>query len=237
MVATFDSVLLSNDLSLDRVLNVGMPVVLIFHDKSMAADLRSTLNDLARQYAGKALIVMLSQEDAQQAMSQFDVHQLPAIVTMRDGKTVARQESIRAAEIKPYVAHLIGEGPIPSPRVAERPAVEPRQTSGAGPLSVNEADFEREVLHSGRPVMVDFWAPWCGPCRMVVPTLEKLAREQSKLKIVKVNVDENPGLASRYGTMSIPTMIVFNGGHEVDRWVGALPESALRTRAARWIGP
>ncbi len=83
--------------------------------------------------------------------------------------------------------------------------------------------------------MVDFWAPWCGPCRMVAPTLEKLAGEQSKLKIAKVNVDENPGLASKYRTMSIPTMIIFQGGREVDRWVGAMPENMLRSRVARWI--
>jgi thioredoxin-like negative regulator of GroEL len=72
---------------------------------------------------------------------------------------------------------------------------------------------------------------------MVAPTLEKLAREQSSLKIAKVNVDENPGLAGRYRAMSIPTMIVMQGGREVDRWVGALPEGAIRSRVARWIQP
>ncbi|HEX2994488.1 MAG TPA: thioredoxin family protein, partial [Anaerolineales bacterium] len=70
---------------------------------------------------------------------------------------------------------------------------------------------------------------------MVAPTLEKLAHEQSNLKIAKLNVDENPGLASRYGAMSIPTMIIIQGGHEMDRWVGTLPESAIRNRVARWM--
>jgi thioredoxin-like negative regulator of GroEL len=70
---------------------------------------------------------------------------------------------------------------------------------------------------------------------MVAPTLEALAREQSALKVVKVNVDDNPGLASRFRAMSIPTMIVMKGGREVDRWVGALPDRALRSRVARWI--
>jgi len=81
-------------------------------------------------------------------------------------------------------------------------------------------------------MLVDFWAPWCSPCKMVAPTLEALARE---LKIVKVNVDENPSLSGKYGGMSIPTMLVFSGGRESDRWVGALPEKALRSRVARWI--
>ena len=102
--------------------------------------------------------------------------------------------------------------------------------------SVSESDFDREVLQADRPVLVDFWASWSAPCRMVAPALEALARDQAKtLKVVKVNVDENPGLASRYRAMSIPTMIVFKGGREVDRWVGAQSENVIRSRIARWI--
>ena len=101
---------------------------------------------------------------------------------------------------------------------------------------VSDASFDTDVLKSDKPVLVDYWAEWCGPCKMIAPLLDEIAREQSgRVKVAKVNVDENPGLAGRYGAMSIPTMIVVKGGREVDRWVGALPEQAIRSRVARWI--
>jgi thioredoxin len=234
MLKSFDTVLTSSDLSLDRVLSAGLPVALVFYDRELPTDLRQNLDDLARQYAGKTLIVMLPRNDAPQAISRFNVRQFPTLVTVRDGKTVTHQDGVSPSDIKPHIAHLAGEGPRPAPRSAEPGPSARREQSGI-PLSVNQSDFEREVMQANRPVLVDFWAPWCGPCHMVAPTLEALAREQSALKVVKVNVDDNPGLASRFRAMSIPTMIVIKGGREVDRWVGALPDRALRSRVARWI--
>lgn len=236
MLKAFDAVLTSSDMSLDRVLNAGLPVALVFYDQSLPSDLRQTMDDLARQYAGKALIVMLARADAPQAVSRFDVRGFPSLVTFRDGKTIATRHGPGAGDLEPYLAHLLGEGPLPSPRGADWPSTTSRPSPAQGhPISVNEAEFEREVLRADRPVLVDFWAPWCAPCRMVAPTLESIARDHAKtLKVVKVNVDENPGLAGRYSAMSIPTMIVVNSGREVDRWVGVLPESALRNRVARW---
>ena len=234
MSRVFDSVLSSNDLSLDRVLGAGLPVALVFYNKELPSNLRQTMDELARQYAGKALIVTLAQSDAPQAISRFGVRQFPALVTVRDGKPLTRQEPVTSLELRPHIAHLVAEGP--APRAAERSSPRPRQEAGKGPLAVTEASFEREVLQADRPVLVDFWAPWCAPCRMIEPKVEALSREHAQaLKVVKVNVDENPRLASRYHAMSIPTMIVINGGREVDRWVGALPDKALRGRVARWI--
>ena len=104
------------------------------------------------------------------------------------------------------------------------------------PIITTDKTFEQEVLHSSQPVLVDFWAPWCGPCRMVEPVLEKLAREMSgRLRIVKVNVDENPLTAQRYSVQTIPTMIVVQNGRVTDRWAGALPEVALRNRVTSWL--
>jgi thioredoxin 1 len=238
MLKVFDAVLVSNDMSLDRVLNAGLPVMMIFHDGNLSADLRQALDDLARQYAGSGLLVTLARSDAPQAVSRFRVRRFPTLVMARAGKTMSSQEDVRVGDLEPHIAYLLGKGPRPTPRAVDRLSESPKQAAARGPIPVNEANFEREVLQASRPVLVDFWAPWCAPCRMVAPTLERLAQEQAKvLKIVKVNVDENPGLAGRYGAMSIPTMLVIKGGREVDRWVGALPENTIRSRVARWIWP
>jgi thioredoxin 1 len=101
----------------------------------------------------------------------------------------------------------------------------------AKPKEVTDATFEQEVLKAPRPVLVDFWAPWCGPCRMVAPIVEELAEEyDGKVNFVKLNTDDNPVIASRYGIRSIPTLLVFRGGEPVGQITGFRPKSDLRRR-------
>jgi thioredoxin 1 len=101
-----------------------------------------------------------------------------------------------------------------------------------GVAKVSDSDFEAQVLKSAEPVVVDFWAEWCGPCKMIAPALEELAGSMNgKVKIVKLNVDENPATAAKYGIMSIPTLMLFKNGELASRQVGAAPKQKLEA----WI--
>jgi thioredoxin 1 len=104
------------------------------------------------------------------------------------------------------------------------------------PIHVNDDAFEKTVLNSNVPVIVDFWAPWCGPCKMIAPTLEKIAKENAgRVIVAKINTDENPEWAMKYGVQGIPTMLFVSAGKIVHRQVGALPEPILRTIVTQFL--
>lgn len=130
---------------------------------------------------------------------------------------------------------------VPESRIAEGPkcgkcgTLLPLEIFDA-PVNVTDANFDREVMQSSLPVLVDCWAPWCGPCRAVGPIMDALAKTyKGRLKIAKVNVDENPGTGSKYRIQSIPTMLFVKNGQLVDQVTGALPKEALEARIKSFI--
>ena len=107
-------------------------------------------------------------------------------------------------------------------------------SSSAAP--VTDSSFPTEVLESSVPVLVDFWAPWCGPCRMVAPVVDEIAEQyEGQIKVVKLNTDENPQVASQYGIRSIPTLMIFKDGQRVDMVVGAVPKTTLANTLEKYL--
>ena len=256
----FDTPIHTNQQSIDRVITAGLPVILVFWKQpcTPCQQLNPALEHLAREYAGKLLIAKVDAANEKALLKRFNITALPGIVFIKDGRSEAvTAGAIAEGELRRWADYLTRGGarpPIPSgpslPLQSSRPATRPRPQSGSRPtgaaasgktynkpVHLSDATFDQMVMRAKTPVLVDFWAQWCGPCHMIAPAVEQMASEFSgRLLVGKLNVDENPRTASRYGIMSIPTLLVFKNGRVVDQIVGALPAPALRQRVMQHLG-
>jgi thioredoxin 1 len=227
----FDTPLNTNDQSIDRVLNSGLPVALvIWNGAGLDASLEESLRQVAKHDAGRMLVAKLNAAENPKTAAHVS-GALPALLTFRAGEEVSRGTAINSAVFRAHVDYLLGRGPQPAPeQPAAASSTQPTGTAKpATPVTVTDASFRQDVLESDLPVLVDLWAPWCGPCHMLAPIVERLAGEYAgRLKVTKLNVDENPHTAGSYHVQGIPTLLIFRNGHVVDRIVGAAPERLLR---------
>lgn len=230
-----NSILHTNQASIDRVLNTGLPVILAFWSRRtpLAAPLEVLLTDAAQKYAGQLLIAKVDAEAEAPLLARFALKQTPALLFTKaghpEGKLIG---TIAVDQTQAWINYLVHGGGRPQ-------TVEAAQTSasngGAQPLTLTDNNFQ-QTINSAQPVLVDFWAPWCGPCRMVAPAVEQLARDfQGRAIIGKLNVDENPRTAQQYNIMSIPALYIFKRGQVVEQLVGAQPAHVLQQRLARHV--
>lgn len=247
----------SNEANFARVLNAGLPVLAVFWRRNCphCEQLNPVLDRLAKAYAGKALVVKVNAEEEAGLVRKYGITQYPGLVLFGGGKEVARGAGAAAErDLAAWLDHLDGRGPRPAPPTGpstpHAAGSPPAPQEGAGraptarsaaanskePFVFTDANFEQMIRTSTVPILVDFWAVWCGPCKMVAPHVAALADEFAGRALVgKLNVDENPRTAGQYGIMGIPTLLIFSGGKVVDQIVGAQPAAVLRQRLARHV--
>lgn len=227
-----------NQQSIDRVLQAGAPVLLVFWQPAapLPATVDNTLDQLAESYAGKALIAKVNAADEPGIAQRFAVNSLPAAVLVRSGRSDAVVPQPAADQLRGWLAYAVDGGPRPAQPAVQNATGSAATGGGDKPVVLTDATFQQAVA-GPTPILVDFWAPWCGPCRMVAPSVEQLAQEfQGRALVGKLNVDENPITAHRFQVMSIPTLLIFKNGQVVDELIGAQPYQVLKQRLGWQIG-
>jgi thioredoxin 1 len=229
IMPTFDTPITANDASFERVLAQKLPILLYFFERSDEA-IQSALERAASEQAGKLLIVKMDAGENPKAYARFERPVLPALLGVQDAEVKSVGAGIDSADIPKHIDYLLGRGPKPKATRANasQSTSASDQSVSSTPVHIRDASFQSEVLESPIPVLVDFWAPWCGPCHMIAPALEKLAQQYAgRIKIAKLNVDENQMSAGRYQVSGIPQLLMFKNGQQVGKLVGAHPQQNI----------
>jgi thioredoxin 1 len=216
----FDTPISTDADGLPRILNAGLPVILYLYNASSEA-LDGAFSRVAKDYSGELLVAKVDASANPSVHAGYDNIALPALLTLDEDNVESQAANIRPADVDAHADFLTGNGPYPQDTAAEREA---HAEAGSAPVHVSDTSFKAEVLESDIPVLVDFWAEWCGPCHMIAPTLEKFAEQYAgKLKVAKLNVDQYPQIAGAFQVQGIPMLLLFKNGEPVGKLVGAHP--------------
>lgn len=239
--------------SIERVLAAGVPILLVFwqRDCEICYQLDATLDRLAEEYADRALIARVDAHIDPALARRYEVLDLPGLVFIVNKRVVGRSAGVASeTSLRAWIEYMLYGGSQPAlPQGPSIPLKERRTSSTASsdvqytspqqpvtPIHITDSTFQHIVLGNNLPVLVDFWAPWCGPCRVIAPSLNRLAQEfAGRIVIAKLNIDENQRTAQRFAIRSIPTLYLFRQAKVVDKLMGAQPIGALRQAILRHL--
>lgn len=213
---------------LDAALKDSRPVLLlIWAEDSPRSEVNLALKEVAERYGGRLRVLKVDARDNPELIERFEVGKRPVLIGWYNGEERLRRSRPWNTDVIGMAADLLAL--LPPEEQTEEAADEDTAAANGKPVHVTDQTFARLVLQSKLPVVVDFWADWCQPCKMVAPILERLAAEYAgKVRIAKVDVDANPMLAQQFQIRSIPTLMFVKNGKIVGQAAGAAPEPAIR---------